>query len=93
MRSCWPCSATGRGPPIRSLLRGPAAALIARRRQLVEVLVAERNRLGLATQAVRRDDEDGCGEFHGKVSHRLRARQGDLPASGALDDNALVPAA
>ena len=42
-------------PPIRSLLRGPAAVLIARRRQLVEMLVAERNRLGLATPAVRRD--------------------------------------
>lgn len=42
-------------PPIRSLARGPEAALIARRRQLVEMLVAERNRLGIATQAVRRD--------------------------------------
>jgi transposase len=42
-------------PTIRPLLRGPEAALIARRRQLVEMLVAERNRLGLATRAVRRD--------------------------------------
>ncbi len=42
-------------PPIRSLLRGPAAVLIARRRQLVGMLVAERNRLGLAPPAVRRD--------------------------------------
>jgi transposase len=42
-------------PPIRALSRGPETALIARRRQLIEMLVAERNRLGLATKAVRRD--------------------------------------
>lgn len=42
-------------PPIRGLSRGPETALIARCRQLIEMLVAERNRLGLATKAVRRD--------------------------------------
>jgi len=42
-------------PPIRALSRGPETALIARRRQLIEMLVAERNRLGLATKAVRRE--------------------------------------
>jgi transposase len=40
-------------PPIRSMARGPEAALLARRRQLVEVLVAERNRVGMAAPPVR----------------------------------------
>jgi transposase len=35
------------------MARGPEAALLARRRQLVEVLVAERNRVGMAAPPVR----------------------------------------
>lgn len=42
-------------PVVRPVARGAEADLIARRRQLVEMLVAERNRLSVAPRALRRE--------------------------------------
>ena len=56
MRRCWPCFAARVQPPVRprpDAATTDLAALLARRRQVIEMLTAERHRLSKAAPALR----------------------------------------